>query len=108
MNFFSHAHRFLDDPYFVAGTAVPDWLSVLNRKVRARSRDAATLLEDEDLRVRSLVQGIIQHHYDDAWFHQTEAFYRVTAKVTRLIRERHPNDSSMRSGSSATSLSSYC
>ena len=29
MNYFAHAIRFLDDPYFLSGTALPDWLSVV-------------------------------------------------------------------------------
>ena len=37
MNYFAHALPFLDDdPYFVAGTGVPDWLSVADRDVRVR------------------------------------------------------------------------
>ncbi len=43
MNYFAHGRRFLDDPYFLAGTAVPDWLSVVDRRVRARARLAEPL-----------------------------------------------------------------
>ena len=32
MNYFAHALPFLDRPYFVAGTAVPDWLTVADRR----------------------------------------------------------------------------
>ena len=38
MNFFSHGFRYLDQPYLLAGTAVPDWLSYVDRKIRARRR----------------------------------------------------------------------
>ena len=38
MNYFAHGYAFLDDPYFLAGTAVPDWLSVIDRRMRARSK----------------------------------------------------------------------
>ena len=47
MNYFAHALPFLDQPYFMAGTAVPDWLTVVDRQrgfapetpvVRARRR----------------------------------------------------------------------
>lgn len=98
MNFFTHARRFLHDPYFVAGTAVPDWLGVLDRRVRARSSAAETLLDDPDPRVVSIAQGIIQHHFDDGWFHQTESFYRLTGRLARKVREQFPFDSSMRAG----------
>ncbi len=43
MNYLSHGFRFVDDPYFVAGTALPDWMSVLDRRNRARSTVAAVL-----------------------------------------------------------------
>ena len=40
MNYFAHGRHFVDDPYFLAGTAVPDWLNVVDRRVRVRSRQA--------------------------------------------------------------------
>ena len=46
MNYFTHALPFLDgDPYFLAGTAVPDWMSVADRQVRVRAKLAAPLRE---------------------------------------------------------------
>jgi hypothetical protein len=41
VNYFAHGRRFIDDPYFLAGTAVPDWLNVVDRQVRVRGRHAA-------------------------------------------------------------------
>ncbi|MFO0921911.1 MAG: hypothetical protein U0905_05410 [Pirellulales bacterium] len=96
MNFFTHARRYLHDPYLVAGTAIPDWLSVLDRRVRARSQSAATLIQDSDPRVVSLAKGIIQHHYDDGWFHQTEAFYQISGSISRQLRTVLGPDESMR------------
>ena len=40
MNYFAHGREFVDEPYFLAGTAVPDWLSVVDRPTRIRSRQA--------------------------------------------------------------------
>ena len=48
MNYFGHGHRFIDNPFFLAGTAVPDWLSVVNRRVRARRRLAEPYTQDPD------------------------------------------------------------
>jgi hypothetical protein len=96
MNYFSHARRYLNDPYFAVGTAVPDWLSVLDRKVRARSTSAAKLLKDEDARVVAICGGIIQHHHDDAWFHQTEIFLTLNAKFAQQLRKLLEGDVSMR------------
>jgi hypothetical protein len=96
MNYFAHARHHIDDAYFVAGTAVPDWLSVVNRRVRARSKLAAPHAEDEDLRVASIAKGIMQHHHDDDWFHQTRAFAELNLYFTKEIRERLPNDDGFR------------
>ena len=47
MNYLSHALGCLDDdPYVLAGTSVPDWLSVVDRKVRVPGRGAAALSDD--------------------------------------------------------------
>ena len=54
MNYFAHALPFLDQPYFVAGTAVPDWLSVVDRQVRVRRRHAEPLANAADATARSI------------------------------------------------------
>ena len=41
MNYFAHGRHFIDQPYLLAGTAVPDWLNVVDRSVRARPARAA-------------------------------------------------------------------
>ena len=74
MNYLSHAYKYLDDPYFVAGTSLPDWMSVIDRRNRARSQRAELVLDDPDPRVASLARGVMRHHHDDRWFHQTEQF----------------------------------
>src|SRR3984957_18435669 len=38
MNYFAHGIRFVDRPWFLAGTALPDWLSVIDRRVRLRPK----------------------------------------------------------------------
>ena len=86
MNYYAHARLFLDDPYFVAGTAVPDWLSVLDRKMRVRSRAAQTLTSHADGRIAGLAAGIVQHHHDDGWFHQTRAFAELNLQLTAEVR----------------------
>ncbi|MDA1048918.1 MAG: hypothetical protein O3C40_00355 [Planctomycetota bacterium] len=96
MNYFAHARHYLDDPYFVAGTAVPDWLSVVNRRMRARSKLAASYADDEDPRVASIAKGIMQHHHDDDWFHQTRAFAELNLYFTKEIRDRLPDDDGFR------------
>ena len=97
MNYFAHGRRFVGDPYFLAGTAVPDWLSVVDRKVRARQRLALRLIDDADPRVAALARGVVQHHRDDAWFHGTRAFAELSLDLTVEIRDRLDADSGFRS-----------
>jgi hypothetical protein len=87
MNYFAHARHFLDDPYFVAGTAVPDWLTVVDRGVRVRSKHAGPLCGDADRRVAAVARGIMQHIRDDARFHETRAFAETSLALTVLSRD---------------------
>jgi hypothetical protein len=87
MNYFAHGRHFIDDPYRLAGTAVPDWLNVSDRRVRVRSRHAQAWLLDADPRLRSLAAGVAQHHADDAWFHATTAFAELSWRLTADIRD---------------------
>jgi hypothetical protein len=87
MNYLAHALRFLDRPEFVAGTAVPDWLSVADRKVRLRPKQLEPWRHHADPRLAELAQGIGQHLDDDGWFHGTRGFAEVTALLTKRFRE---------------------
>jgi hypothetical protein len=98
MNYFAHAYPFLDAPYFVAGTAVPDWLNVVDRKVRCRSRHAAAFRDDECPRIAGLARGILQHHADDAAFHQTRAFTELSLELASLVRRQLADDTALRPG----------
>ena len=96
MNYFAHARRFLDDPYMVAGTAVPDWLNVVDRRVRTRSKSAAPLVHDADPYLAAVARGVVQHHHDDAWFHQTAIFTRLNLHFTVEIRDRLEHEAGLR------------
>lgn len=96
MNYFAHGRSFLDRPYFVAGTAVPDWLNVINRRAKARSAAAQPLVADPDPMVVDVAAGIIQHHHDDRWFHQTRAFAELNLQFSVDIRDCLADDTSFR------------
>ena len=102
MNYFAHALHFLDAPYFVAGTAVPDWLAVADRGVRVRSKHAQALLDDPDpLAVpaplaSAVARGILQHFRDDARFHETRVFAELSLELTLASRDLLDDKSSMR------------
>jgi hypothetical protein len=96
MNYLAHGWRFTGDPYFLAGTAVPDWLCVADRRVRVRSKRAAQWLDHADKRTAALARGICQHHADDGWFHQTRAFAELSLEFSALIRRALPPDEGFR------------
>jgi len=87
MNYFTHGLRFTDRPYFLAGTAVPDWLSIADRKVRMRSRRVEPFADGSDSIQAQVAAGVLQHLHDDQWFHQTRAFIEESAALGRLFRE---------------------
>jgi hypothetical protein len=86
MNYFAHGRHYVDDPYFLAGTAVPDWLNVVDRRVRVRSRQAEPHCASADSRLARLAAGIVQHHRDDAWFHGTRAFAELSLSICRTAK----------------------
>ncbi len=88
MNYFAHALRHLDRPYFVAGTAVPDWLSVADRKVRLRPRLLEPWFSCDDPIQAEVAAGAAQHLHDDGWFHATRGFAEVTTELTHLFRKQ--------------------
>jgi hypothetical protein len=99
MNYFAHAFAFLDDPnadpHFVAGTALPDWLTVADRQVRLRAKHVGPLLE-EDKATAALACGLLQHWADDAWFHATRAFAETSLGLSVLARGALGEEAGMR------------
>jgi hypothetical protein len=86
MNYFAHALRFLENPYFLAGTALPDWLSVVDRHARVTSKSAQRFVDHDDAVLVAVARGAIQHHRDDDWFHRTPAFLHLNLELSRAIR----------------------
>lgn len=96
MNYFAHGYRSVDRPLHLAGTAVPDWLSVVDRRVRIRSSVAQRFLDSPDAEVAELAAGIVQHHADDAWFHRTPVFAELSWQFTVELRDRLSPDDGLR------------
>jgi hypothetical protein len=96
MNYLAHGWQYTGEPYVLAGTAAPDWLSVIDRKTRLRSRTAAEFVGDTDPIVASIARGIVQHHADDAWFHATPAFNELSLQFAVEIRALLPGDEGFR------------
>ncbi|MGE4002976.1 MAG: hypothetical protein AB7I48_22525 [Planctomycetaceae bacterium] len=96
MNYFAHGMRFLDRPYFLVGTALPDLLSVVDRNVRLRAKLVEPFAGGRSDPAGQLAAGVLQHLHDDRWFHKTRAFFEVTGELTRLFREHGTGDDRFR------------
>ncbi len=96
MNYFAHGRRFVDEPYFLAGTAVPDWLNVVDRRVRVRARQAQSHVSADDARLAQVAAGIVQHCQDDAWFHGTQAFAELSLELSGAVRDALGPDEGLR------------
>ena len=57
MNYFAHAIPFLDNAYLTAGTGVPDMLTVVDRRVRVRSKHVTPFLADPDPTTAAVAGG---------------------------------------------------
>ena len=96
MNYFSHAIRFLDRPIFAVSTGLPDMLSVIDRKMRLRSRRVEPFSDGSGSFESEVAAGALQHLEDDHWFHSTRAFVEVSAQLTNLFRPVLGEDDRMR------------
>jgi len=94
MNYVAHAMGSIEDPYRLAGTAVPDWIRVSDR--RSRLHTARLLADATDSHEAALASGIRRHFDDDRWFHRTSAFQELSADFTRRIAALEPENRHMR------------
>jgi hypothetical protein len=86
MNYLAHSLDCLDNPYQVAGAAVPDWLGLTRPRLRCRSRQAAPFADAADPITAAIACGVMRHHADDDWFHQTNAFCDLSLDFARRVR----------------------
>ena len=88
VNYLAHGwHATLaGDPWELAGTALPDWLRVVDRRMRAVRDRAAACAAASDPRLASLAHGVLRHFDDDARFHTSAEFAAASAEVVGLLR----------------------
>ena len=96
MNFLCHAMPYFDEPLLAISTGVPDWLSMVDRKIRARGRFASQYVDSEDVDLRHVAAGIIRHIDDDRWFHGTQAFIETNMRLAMQLRDLLPGDAGFR------------
>ncbi|MDD4267365.1 MAG: hypothetical protein PHO07_03250 [Pirellulales bacterium] len=82
--------------YFAAATGIPDWLTVVDRRVRLRGKHVEAFLADGRPEVAAIAGGILQHLRDDARFHGTRAFGELSLELTLLARDHLEADSGFR------------
>jgi hypothetical protein len=87
MNYLAHAIPFLDNPYFVAGTSVPDWMMVADRGVRMRAKNVEPWTRSPDAAAAAVAAGVLQHLRDDGRFHATRAFAETNLQLGAAVRE---------------------
>ncbi len=98
MNFLCHALPTMncsppkDVPVRAICTGMPDFLSVIDRRIRARSRVAEPFLDSDDPVMRNVAAGIVSHIADDRWFHGGETFARMNLEFAVQLRDRLPGD----------------
>ena len=96
MNYFAHALPFLKQPYYLAGTGVPDWLTVVDRPSRLRSKHATPFVDDPDPCLAAVAGGVLQHLRDDARFHNTRAFAESSLELAVRVRDALGGETGLR------------
>ena len=86
MNYLAHGYRFLQTPLRLAGTALPDCLSVVDRRVRLRSRRIRGLLAELSSEEREVAEGVLQHLRDDDVFLACPTFLMLESELTGRFR----------------------
>ena len=75
---------------------MPDWLSYINRKIRARQKYAEPFVDDVDPQIAEVAKGIVQHHVDDHRFHTSRAFTEMSLDFAVRLRKVLADEESMR------------
>ena len=96
MNFLSHALPYLENPLLAVSTGIPDWLTVVDRKIRARGKLAEQHVNSADTELSLVAKGIVQHIADDRWFHGTRAFVETNMELAVQLRNLLPGDAGFR------------
>lgn len=96
MNSFAHALPYLDDQYQSIGCFIPDILAAADRRCRARKKQAAIWMTVPEQPVAALAHGVVCHHEDDRWFHQSAMFNNLMVKLAVEFREQFERGHSMR------------
>ena len=87
MNYFAHGRSSLDRPWVLAGTALPDWLRIADRRARLREEH---LVAWTDPRGAQMATGVRCHLAEDRVFHQAPTFVALCRRITDDLRGLDP------------------
>lgn len=90
MNFLSHYYHELPvaDNYYIAGVILPDILSNYSKRNGYKVRlNPAAFLSSDDPAIHAIGEGIRQHYYVDAFFHDSEYFDEMTDMIEAVIHQ---------------------
>lgn len=85
MNYLAHGYRFVDRPWVLVGTAVPDMMTIGDRRRRLRHHEVP-VAAGLDAASADLAEGLRAHFHDDGWFHASDAFREVTEAMAVRVR----------------------
>lgn len=91
MNYLAHAIDVLDTPWVLAGTSLPDWLRVVDRRARLRPEPLRALPLASGSPDAGVRDGVVRHHDDDARFHADPVFEELSHEAVRAIRPLSPD-----------------
>lgn len=91
MNYLAHAIDVLDDPWALAGTSLPDWLRVVDKRARLRPALLRDLALPGGTPPAALRDGVVRHHDDDARFHTHPTFEALSHDAVHAIRALSPD-----------------
>lgn len=98
MNYLAHGWRLVHEPFLLAGIAAPDWVRLIDKKMRLRSKTARLFTAVEDHPLACFAQGVVRHHEEDDWFHQSRAFVELNLQFAHEFGRRLPADEGFRPG----------
>lgn len=91
MNYLAHAIEVLDAPWIVAGTSLPDWLRVVDKRLRLKPATLLALPLEHRSAAHQLRAGVIRHHDDDTKFHTDPRFDELSHEAVSAVRALSPD-----------------
>ncbi len=96
MNFLCHAMPYLDDPLLAVSTGVPDWLSVVDRRIRARGKLARQFVDSDDREIAACRHRRDPPHRRRSVVPRHASLCRNQLRLAVELRDLLPDDAGFR------------